>query len=564
MIRIISALLLLQFCLTSIFGQDTKQNTSTNDSTKTNPLIGKITGQISGGDGQKFSDVTVSIYNINTRERRVTTSNENGSFTFSDLPVGVYQIGAFTSAYVSSFPAKMNNFRIGDSVSILMVKGGVITGKILDSAGRPIVSTAVSALRVRDEDGRPTNPGQYGNEYTDDQGVYRIFGLREGTYIISAAPIEGNFFVKHNEIATYFPSSTRDTAQEIVVQPGAEITGIDVIHRNDRGHTVSGIAMIKSAYSNDMSGNARLNSAATGATIASTFINASISTFSFYGIPDGEYEVSALQFFNSNNPSQQQAIASPIKIKVKGTDVSGVVLNFIAAGSIQGKLMLEKPATPNPSCKISRQSYLEETVIRATNEDSELRTPTFFQPTLNVGGGLSITQMPPGMYRLSADFPNDLWYLKSITLPSKTLKLDVARQGIYVKAGEKLTGLSMVMVEGAACLQGKIIAPPAQKIPSRNRVYLIPAEASEAENLTRYFDVVSRDTSFSFNNIAPGKYWLYTTSISETEIVTFRNPNIWDAKLRAQLRREAAAAKQLIDLAPCQKVKDFALNFVSK
>lgn len=560
MIRIIPALLLLQFCLTTIFGQVTNQNNPINDEVKTKPVTGTITGQISGSDGQKISDITVSIYNANTRERRVTTSNEKGNFTFPDVPVGVYQIGAFTSAYVSSFPAKMNNFRIGDNVSILMVKGGVITGKILDAAGRPIVNTAVSALRVRDEDGRPINPSQSGSETTDDQGVYRIFGLREGTYIISAAPIEANFFVKHSEVATYFPSSTRDTAQEIVVQPGTEITGIDVIHRNDQGHAVSGTAVIKGTSSNDMNGNARLNSALTGATIASAYINASISHFSFYGIPDGEYEVSAIQFFNSSTASQQQAIASPIKIKVKGADVSGLVLNFIAPGSLIGKLTLERQATPNPNCKISRQSYLDETVIRVTYEDSEFRTPMFLQPTLSVGGELSINQMLPGMYRLSADFPNDLWYLKSITLPSKTLNLNVAKQGIYVKAGEKLTGLSMVMAEGAASLQGKITVSSNKKTPSRNRVYLIPVEANEAENLTRYFDVVTRDTSFSFSNIAPGKYWLYSIGISETEIVTFRNPNLWDAKLRTQLRRDAEAAKQLIELAPCQKVKDFALT----
>ncbi len=564
MIRIIAALFMLQFCLMNICGQDVNQNTPANEAVKTKPVNGTITGQISGGNGQKFSDLSVSIFNINTRERRVTTSNENGSFTFSDLPVGVYQIGAYTSAYVSSFPAKANNFRIGDNVSILMVKGGVITGKILDSAGRPIVTTSVSALRVRDEEGRPTNPTQSGNDITDDLGVYRIFGLREGTYIISASSIEANFFVKHSEIATYFPSSTRDTAQEIVVQPGAEITGIDVIHRNDQGHAVSGTAIIKSSSSNDMNGNARLNSAASGATIASAFISVANPNFSFYGIPDGEYEVSAFQFYNSSTASQQQAIASPIKIKVKGTDVSDLVLNFIAPGSLQGKLTLEKQATPNPNCKISRPSYLEETVIRVSNEDSEFRTPTFFQPTLSVAGELSIAQMPPGMYRLSADFPNDLWYLKSMTFPSKGIKLDVARQGIYVRAGEKLSGLSMVVAEGAASLQGKIIAEPSQKLPSRIRVYLIPVEAQESENLTKYFDVVSRDASFNFTNLAPGKYWLHAAGISETEIVNFRNPNIWEAKLRVQLRQAAEAARQLIELSYCQKVKDFALTFSTK
>ena len=116
MIRMISTFLLFQFCLTNIFGQAPNQNNSAKEVVKTKPVTGTITGQISGGDGQKFTDISVSIFNPSTMERRVITSNENGSFTFSDVPVGVYQIGAFTSAYVSSFPAKANNFRIGDTV----------------------------------------------------------------------------------------------------------------------------------------------------------------------------------------------------------------------------------------------------------------------------------------------------------------------------------------------------------------------------------------------------------------------------------------------------------------
>ena len=444
-----------------------------------------------------------------------------------------------------------------------MVKGGVITGRILDSAGRPIVGTSVAALRVRDEDSRPTNPAQFGSDITDDRGVYRIFGLRGGAYIISASPVEAYNFTKHSEIATYFPSSTREAAQEIVVQPGAEVTGIDVTHRNDQGHSVSGTALVKDAFPNDMNGNAQLISTLTGASVAGAFINFANPNFAFYGIPDGEYEVTATRFFNASSSNNQQAIAIPVKIKVKGADISGVVLNFAAAGSIQGKLLLEKQMPPNPSCKISRLSYLEETVVRVTKEDSEIRSP-MFTTALTTGGELSVTQMPTGMYRFGAEFPNDLWYLKSISFPSKTMKLDVAKQGIYVKAGERLTGLSIVMAEGAASLQGKIMAAPNQKVSTRNRVYLIPAEAQEAENLTRYFDVVSRDASFSFNNLPPGKYWIYATSIGETEIITLRNPNLWEAKLRVQLYQAAEAARQLIELSACQKVKDFALMVLTK
>ena len=560
MIRIIFIFIVFQCCLMNIFGQAVTQNTATNEVAKTKPVTGTITGQISGGEGQKFSDITVSLYNINTRERRTGLSNENGSFTFSDVPVGVYQIGAFTSAYVSSFPAKANNFRIGDNVSILLVKGGVITGKILDSAGRPVVGASASAIRVRDDEGRPTNPGQYGNDMTDDLGGYRIYGLSGGTYIISAAPIEAYSGIKHHETATYFPSSTRDTAQEIVVQPGAEITGIDVIYRNDRGYSVSGGMVLKDGELSDMNGNVQLVSASTGMWVASAFFNSTRPNFAFYGIPDGEYEVSASRFFNSNTPTNQAGIAISTKIKVHGADVTGIVLNFNSPASIHGRLTLEKLVTPNPTCKISRNAFLEETSILAIKEDPSVRSQMMQQTTLSANGELSVTQMSPGMYRLAAQLPSDFWYLKAITFPSKTIKIDVARQGIYVRPGEKLTGVSMLIGEGAASLQGKIIAAPDQKLPSKIRVYAIPFGVQEAENTTRYFEALTRDANFTLDSLAPGKYWIYAAGIGETEKFTLRDTKIWDPKSRAQLRREAEAAKQWIELAPCQKVKDFALT----
>ena len=556
MIRVILSFSVFLSCLTSIFGQASTQNIPI-----TKPVTGTITGQISGGEGQKFSDITVSLYNINTRERRTIKSNENGSFIFEEVPVGVYQIGAFTSAYVSSFPAKANNFRIGDHVSILMVKGGVITGKILDSAGRPIVGASVGAIRVRDDESRPTNPGQVGSDLTDDLGVYRIYGLTAGTFIISAAPIEAYNFVKHHETTTYHPSSTRDTAQEIVVQPGAEITGIDVIQRHERGFSVSGTAALKEGELTDRSGNVQLISALTGTSVATSFFNSARPTFAFYGIPDGEYEVTATRFFNTNSNDNQSGISIPTKVKVHGADVSGVVLNFISTASIHGRLTLEKLATPNPTCKISRNAALEETAILAIKEDPGVRSQIMQQTTLYANAELSVMQMSAGMYRLAANLPSDFWYLKAITFPSKTIKIDVARQGIYVRPGDKLTGVSMLIAEGAASIQGKIIAAPDQKLSSRIRVYAIPVSIQEADNLTRYYDVVSRDGTFTLRYLAPGKYWLYAAGINETEIVNLRNPNVWEPKLRSQLRQAAEAGGILLQLNSCQRVNDYSLKF---
>ena len=82
---------------------------------------------------------------------------------------------------------------------------------------------------------------------TDDRGVYRMYGLLPGTYIVSAGGMT-RFFggygtTAHDQDApTYAPSATRDTAQEVVVRSGEEATA-DIQYRGEPGHAISGTVL---------------------------------------------------------------------------------------------------------------------------------------------------------------------------------------------------------------------------------------------------------------------------------------------------------------------------------
>jgi hypothetical protein len=93
------------------------------------------------------------------------------------------------------------------------------------------------------------------------------------------------------------------------------------------------------------------------------------------------------------------------------------------------------------------------------------------------------------------------------------------------------------------------------------RVHLIPAEVAAADDVIRYAETTVRgDGSFEFKHIAPGKYLLHTRQAAEKEANDDQaRPIIWDAAERAKLRREAAAAKNEIELKVCERVKDHSL-----
>src|SRR5688572_16977290 len=64
---------------------------------------------------------------------------------------------------------------------------GVITGKVTTLTGEPMVGVRVSAVMVKDLNGNPERR-QFGGRprFTDDRGVYRIYGLRPGIYVVYA------------------------------------------------------------------------------------------------------------------------------------------------------------------------------------------------------------------------------------------------------------------------------------------------------------------------------------------------------------------------------------------
>src|SRR5207253_270877 len=128
--------------------------------------------------------------------------------------------------------------------TVTLIKGGVITGTVTTAQNGPAVAVSVRAFRVRDQDGKSlTTTNQFGERLTDDRGIYRIYGLPPGSYVVAAGGPQ-RFGVApsayENDTPTYAPASTRDTASEIIVRSGEEAT-VDIQYRGEPGHSISGV-----------------------------------------------------------------------------------------------------------------------------------------------------------------------------------------------------------------------------------------------------------------------------------------------------------------------------------
>jgi len=130
-----------------------------------------------------------------------------GRFTVPDLPAGRYSLNASKGGFVRmAYGAKRHdrpgtplNLAEGEKMaglSIRLARGGVITGRILDETGMPAGGIQVRLLQYRQLTGeRMLMPAAGGNllgETTDDRGIFRLYGLPAGDYIVVANPRNTN------------------------------------------------------------------------------------------------------------------------------------------------------------------------------------------------------------------------------------------------------------------------------------------------------------------------------------------------------------------------------------
>jgi hypothetical protein len=546
---------------------------------------GAITGRVLDEAGELVPDAQVSLLvsgGSNTTPR-TATSDDEGKFSFNDLPPRQYRLSARAPGYVQ--PRTLGqSYRIGDTVTLTLAKGGVITGRITNELGEPVVAVRVSAQPVRDAAGNPLQGaiGFYAQQ-TDDRGVYRLYGLAAGSYLVLANAPDTQFSpltAYENETPTYYPSATRDAAQEVTVRLGEETRNIDIRYRGERGHLVSGniTGAVEAGDSANRFVAVSLKPVASLASYSSATVRPQATGYGFelVAIPNGEYELTARRY----EAQATVAASAPRRISVKGADVIGVTLNLLPLGLLTGRIVLASPAAED-KCAETIPFAWEEASLWAQRAEpgrgEEGQVESGLTPArLTIEGAFVIYGLAAGVHRPSITTQNSHWYLRKVTLvkeptapPARNAPVgetDLSRTGIALKPGEKLTGLIITLAPGAATLQGRLVSAVEGKLPELVRVYLVPAEAAAADDVLRYAEtLVNQEGKFTFTRLAPGRYRLFAEAILPDEARARRaRLAAWDQLERARLRRAAEATQSEIELKACELVKDYVLPFVAK
>jgi len=555
-------------------------------------VTGSIKGRLIADDGQPLTNATVMVQSLTqTAGAKPARVDADGRFAFEELAPAAYLVVAAAPGYIDQSlsrgtPSEWPRHLIGANVTITMIKGGVITGTVTNAKGEPLTGVPVRAMQ---SGGGPSSlnslfTGASGGE-TDDRGIYRIYGLLPGQYIVQAGG-KGTFgqFTPSGfdiDVPTYYPSATRDTATPVSVRGGDETTGVDIKYRGGDGHSISGFVL----------GELKVSALTGAVTVFLTHAGSSTPlavdiaaageprrAFSFNGIGDGEYDVFAGYF---TGPAENGFVGAK-RVVVRGGDTTGVELTLTSLASITGSIALD-PIKPEDKCD-QRGSQMIETILNVPRDEPKKGASETIVSmiggglgSLNEKGEFALRNLEPARYRLEVKLPSESWYVRAINLPgaaapnaaqpqaAASAKTNAWPGVVTLKSGEQLSGASIMIGQDAAGLRGRVTmwgeSTTSPAITAAARVHLVPAEREQADNLLRYSEtLVNRDGTFAFTNLAPGRYFILARVEPATEPDTPSPPVARNPATRASLRREAEAANALVELKPCQRVVDHVLK----
>jgi len=528
---------------------------------KTGDISGKVVSEI----GQPLANATVWVRPATPQGLPVTskTTNRDGVFRFSGLERGPYTVNASLPSYIPKSPESATGVQTtGELVTLVLIKGGVVTGTVTNSKGEPVEAIAIRVEMVIDEAGRKT-PGISYEGVTDDRGIYRVYGLPSGTYIVAAdgannySPTGVNAF--SIDMPTYAPSSSRDAADQIRVRVGEETSNVDIRYRGERGNTISGF--VRGIRTGDRGFSIALTSLAENGPRWNTPFQDPNGEFALEGIPDGDYLLVATAYWDDRD----RGLSESMVLSVRGADIEGVELSPLALASISGTVVYRELKQPVPECTDKLQPQFSATGVTAwhrVTQDAK-KKPQFVwrsrSETPNAQGNVTLRDLAANEYYFSVRSSVQQWYLQSIAFVPSTpgvKPIDATRSWTTVNPGDQLAGLTFTLAQGAALVRGQITLAEAQTLPDKLSVYLVPAEASHAEEPLRYFaSPVNSEGNFWLHSVMPGRYWMLAqpgTDDTRSEVSKIRLPDA--AETRSSLRHTAEQKKTEIELKPCQDV----------
>lgn len=339
---------------------------------------GNIVTTVAVGSSPLFPTQSAIATPVAMARPKTATTDSQGAFEFRDLPAGSYRLRAAPSPYEAQYlaiafgakrPSGVGVQDMGKSltvsegqalqgVTLALPRGCVIAGQVTDDNGTPL-----ARVQIRGTLFMPSIPQgvSIGGASTDDRGQFRLFGLQPGDYVIAAQAQNGSFIppgalTQTNEdrvgfLTTFFPGTPDEgAAQRVHVDPGAELSGIDIRMSTGRLFRVSGMVVDSQGRPARASGSLA-HGTATSFMMSSGFGTDPQGRFQMQNVQPGEYHLVARQISNGA-PGQpppagpQEMAIVPISVQ---DDLENVIVRLSPGATIAGQVTFDSGLPPLPA-----------------------------------------------------------------------------------------------------------------------------------------------------------------------------------------------------------------------
>lgn len=457
-----------------------------------NPGVRTGTAAISGvvvtdeANSKPLRRVTVSLASGELRLPQITVTDDQGRFAFAELVPGNYTLVASRPAYVSAFygskkpgrgpgvPIAVLEGQTINNITIRMLHGSSISGALRHASGQPVqgITVQVTPLSIVDGERKVSSTtlaalaALNGGGVTDDRGMYRVFGLAPGDYLVQTQlppglnPVNESRLVTPNEVqwaaqaaaaspapppgqtvtyaTVYYPGTTNIAQASVVsVGPNEDREGIDLQTQLVPTAKITG-TLIGTDNQPLQGGQVSLRATGSAAADLLTLIVGAASggrsgqdgTFSLTGVTPGRYSLVARAStrqpgpgrrgggaFNMTGMQEQMAVMmgggggtqvlwAQEELIVDGHDISNLTLNLQPGMTVAGKFVFESSTLPPPADLTTARVTIAPPPTGTSPLEFAVSILSAFAPSTTAADGtFAVKGLTPGQYKLSVGMP---------------------------------------------------------------------------------------------------------------------------------------------------------------
>ena len=476
----------------------------------------ETTASISGrvtlkGKGVQGVSVIASLTRSNAPVQGGTyrgATDHDGKYRITNVPAGTYRMDLFAPTLVPENVETDRAVVIADgetveNVNFAMLRGGVITGKITNPDGQPVIAELVFISPVSPHDAHVRYyPGSIS---TDDRGIYRAFGLRPAKYKVYVGRHEHLVASKYRR--TFYPSVIDETKATLIeVREGSEISNVDIVamRNNVAGYKVSGRIVDGESgrpLANVPYGLMRTTDEGTQSMHTNVVTNAD-GQFTFHKVAPGHYSVFIVR-------EKTEVRAKPTPFEVVDGDVSGIVVRTMRGASLSGVVVFEGKGFERTSGDLLIHVWID-----TATEYFEDTDPV----PINANGGFRLAGLTSGNAVLTVAPANPE------TPPVGIVRVE--RDGIVlprsfpVQDGEQVGGLRVVVKRFTGAISGQVKLEDGEMPPdSHLSVFVLPAEDEPDAPRNAHSAHVDARGRFSLDGLNAGTYEIQVSVVRDRRAV---------------------------------------------